>query len=466
VLLPLLAGPAALALSPSDIPADAPQDAVMATPEEIQEIQDWASAAFTGHRAEGRAPAVGVELRRQDHSSLGYGRSCIDTPIKLGQRSFKHGLGTHANSEIVLHLPPDARQFRSFVGIDNNLDTGGVRGSVQFSVEIAGKEVFRTPTLFGSNAPVPVRITLPKSTRELTLKVDSTPDGPGYDQADWAGACIITREGKVCWADEDREPLTRRMLPFSFNYGSAASSTFLKDWQCTVKTTETLARVVHEVSWTDSITHLRVSPTVSAFKRYPAVEWVLEFENLGTEDAPLLEQVQALDVQLRTGYFRKPVQLHHLVGDVCSERSFLPLETEVEPSKRVVLAPEGGRPSNGAFPFFNVQYGDEGMITAIGWSGQWRASLERSATGPTTLRAGMENLSLRLDARTLRPAERGHRRTHLPIPYPRRAVLLRGCSRDARRGQGEPEILVWGFLSADAVRAGPRCLDCLATASQ
>jgi alpha-galactosidase len=88
--------------------------------------------------------------------------------------------------------------------------------------------------------------------------------------------------------------------------------------------------------------------------------------------------------------------LQHLTGDVCGERSFLPLETEVEPGKTVALAPDGGRSSNGAFPFFNVQYGDEGMITAIGWSGQWRTTLERSAAGPTALRAGMEKLSLRL----------------------------------------------------------------------
>jgi alpha-galactosidase len=85
------------------------------------------------------------------------------------------------------------------------------------------------------------------------------------------------------------------------------------------------------------------------------------------------------------------------MGDVCSERSFMPLETEVEPGKPVALAPDGGRSSNGAFPFFNVQYGDEGMITAIGWSGQWRATLERSDAGPTTLRAGMEKVSLRLN---------------------------------------------------------------------
>ena len=392
----LLAVPSALALDATDIPADAPQDALMAGPAEIQEMQDWASAAFTGHRPPGREPAVRVELRRQDYNSLGFGQSCMETPIQLGQRKFKHGLGTHANSELVLHLPPGAQEFKAFVGIDNNFDTGGERGSVQFSVEIAGKEVFRTQTLRGTNAPVPVKVALPVGTRELTLKVDTTPDGPSYDQADWADACIVTTRGTVCWADEDRQPFTATAIPFSFRYGGAASATFLSQWQRTAAIKDTPSRTIHEVSWTDPDTSLRLSATVTAFKRYPAVEWVLQFENLGTQDTPLLQDVQALDVQLRTGYVRNPVRLQHLTGDVCGERSFLPLETEAEPDKPVALAPDGGRSSNGAFPFFNVQYGDEGLITAIGWSGQWRSTLERSSAGPTSLRAGMEKVSVRL----------------------------------------------------------------------
>jgi hypothetical protein len=396
LFISLLAVPGALVLGASDIPADAPQDAIMAGPAEIQEMQDWASVAFTGHRPLGREPAVRVELRRQDFNSLRFGQSCMETPIKLGQRKFKHGLGTHANSEIILHLPPDAKEFKAFAGIDNNPDTGGVKGSAQFSVEIAGKQVFCTRTLRGTNAPAPVKIALPDGTRELTLKVDATSDGPSHDQADWADACIVTTNGTVCWADEDRQPFTATATPFSFRYGGAGSATFLRNWRRTAATKDTPARTIHEVSWTDPDTHLRVSATVTAFKRYPAVEWVLQFDNLGTNDTSLLQDVQALDVQLRTGYIRKLVQLHHLTGDVCGERSFLPLETEAEPGKTVALAPDGGRSSSGAFPFFNIQYGDEGLITAIGWSGQWRSTLDRSAAGPTTLRAGMEKLSLRL----------------------------------------------------------------------
>jgi len=427
----------ALALGANDIPMEATQDAIMAGPAEIQEMQDWASLTFTGHRPPNHEPAVGIELRRQDHSCLGFGQSCLETPIKLGQRTFTHGLGTHANSEIVLHLPPDAKEFRAFAGIDNNFDTGGVRGSVQFSVEIAGQEVFRTPTLRGTNT-APVKIALPDGTRDLTLKVDATPDGQGWDQADWADACIITRSGQVCWADEDRQPFTGTATPFSFRYGGASSATLLKDWPRAVQTKETPARTIHEVNWTDPRTDLRVSATVTAFKRYPAVEWVLEFENLGTQDSPLLAEVQALDVQLRTGYSRKPVKLHHLTGDVCGERSFLPLESEIEPGKSVALAPEGGRSSSGAFPFFNVQYGDQGMITAVGWSGQWRSLLERSGAGPTILRAGMEKLSL-----SLHPGERIRTPRILILPWKgdrlsahnrfRRLMLFEYAPRQNRR---------------------------------
>jgi hypothetical protein len=36
----------------------------------------------------------------------------METPIRIRQRKFSHGLGTHAASEIVLHLPPGAKEFK------------------------------------------------------------------------------------------------------------------------------------------------------------------------------------------------------------------------------------------------------------------------------------------------------------------------------------------------------------------
>jgi len=104
--------------------------------------------------------------------------------------------------------------------------------------------------------------------------------------------------------------------------------------------------------------------------------------------------------------------LHQITGDVCGEESFLPVNTTLEPGKPMTFAPVGGRPSNHVFPFFNIQYGDEGLITAIGWSGQWAVHLERSGTGPTRLEAGMERTCL-----SLHPGERIRSLRILVMPW-------------------------------------------------
>jgi alpha-galactosidase len=313
--------------------------------------------------------------------------------MRIGTQSFTHGLGTHANSEIVLHLPPGAKSFHAVAGIDNNDDTGGTRGSAQFSVEIAGREVFRTPTLKGGDTPTPLEVPLPTGTREVTLKVDATPDGPSHDQADWAEARVLLENGQTVWADEDRMRFIVGAPPFSFIYDGVSSAQLLPTWKHSATTSTAKGRMLHTAQWADPKTGLRLEALVTTFDRYPAVEWVLHFENTGAQDTPILEDVQALDARLRTGYFRKPAVLHQISGDVCGEESFLPMDTKLN---LLAFAPVGGRPSNQTFPFFNVQYGDEGVITAIGWSGQWAARLERFATGPTQLQAGMEKTHLRL----------------------------------------------------------------------
>ncbi|MBN1420239.1 MAG: NPCBM/NEW2 domain-containing protein [Planctomycetes bacterium] len=389
------------ALEEADIPSDAPQDAIMASPADIEEVRAWALAAFTGAEPPSRAAGVRVQVRRQDHSVLGFGQSCIDTPLKIGSREFAHGLGTHAASEIVLAFPAGAKAFRAYAGIDNNFDTQGRHGSARFSVEIDGKEVFGTPALRGGQEPVPVAVDVPRGTRAITLKVDPTADGAAYDQADWADARIVMEDGSELWADANRVPFLTGAPPFSFLCDGVSSASALAGWKRAAETRDEPSRIVHTVRWTDPASGLAAVATATAFKRYPAVEWSLGFENAGAADTPILSEIQVLDAVLRTGYQRTPVVLHQISGDVCGEQSFVPRESVVVPGTPVAFAPAGGRPSNQTFPFFNLQYGDQGLLVAIGWSGQWAVRLERAPNGPTRIRAGMEKTHLRL-----RPGER------------------------------------------------------------
>ena len=184
-------------------------------------------------------------------------------------------------------------------------------------------------------------------------------------------------------------------LPFSFVYDGKVSDTVLHSWTREAASQDSADRSEHSASWTDPATGLKVSASAIAFKDFPAVEWVLRFENTGAADTPILEKVQALDALLSASA-KQTVVLDQIHGDDCSERSFAPVERELKPGQQVALAPAGGRPSNGTFPFFNLQQGARGIFVALGWTGQWAASLRRDTNGSVRLQAGMELTHLRL----------------------------------------------------------------------
>ena len=211
------------------------------------------------------------------------------------------------------------------------------------------------------------------------------------DAIAWAAAVFGDRQG-----DErtgDWWPAAKP--PFSFVYDGKPSETFLHSWQRKTESRQLADRVEYLTSWTDPKTGLKVSATAIAFKDFPAVDWVLRLENTGSQDSPIVEKVQALDIVLATSA-EQPLVLDQINGDDCSLRSFLPSERPLKPGESLALAPVGGRPSNGTFPFFNLQCGQEGFFTAIGWTGQWSAALHREAGGATRLQAGMELTHLRL----------------------------------------------------------------------
>lgn len=399
------------------------EDTVTATDAEVADLHDWVAATFTGAYPEGDEAPVRIDVLRQDHSVLGYGRSCIESPIRLGSQTFEHGLGTHANSELAVSVPAGAARFQATVGIDSNDDTQGIRGSVQFSMEVAGKEAFRSTTLTGKDEAVAVDVPLPNGVDQIVLKADATEDGASHDQADWADARFIMGDGTVRYLDDGQSRLLflNREPPFSFLYDGADSRDFLATWTRESESQSLSDRRVDHVRWTDPKTGLRVTAKVTTYARHAAVDWFLTFENTGTQDSPILENVVPLDTRLRTGYMRHRPVLHELEGDACGERTFVPKDTPLETGASLTLAPTGGRPSSiSAFPFFNFEYEGRGIITAIGWTGQWAAKFDRAENGPTRFRAGMEHTrfflhpgeTVRTPRIVLLPWEGDRRRAH------------------------------------------------------
>jgi alpha-galactosidase len=142
---------------------------------------------------------------------------------------------------------------------------------------------------------------------------------------------------------------------------------------------------------TDPKTGLQVRVECTEYHDYPVMEWVAWFSNKGQETTPIIRDILALD-----GTFKGsgPV-LYSNNGDFYSEKGYTPTEKRLDQGESVGVAPNGGRPSNGAFPYYRIRFDAWGLSLAIGWPAQWAVHFDGLAEG-VHVRAGQEKTHLRL----------------------------------------------------------------------
>lgn len=141
--------------------------------------------------------------------------------LTLGSTPFEHGLGTHAPSRLDLNLAGRATRFRAVVGIDaevvgrhspeeNRPLPQGVAtyvydgngdlldrrqgATVNFRVLGDGRELFRSGWLTETSEARRVNLDV-SGVQQLTLEVETGPDGSYADHANWADAQLELGEG-------------------------------------------------------------------------------------------------------------------------------------------------------------------------------------------------------------------------------------------------------------------------------
>jgi len=112
-------------------------------------------------------------------------------PLKVGDVSFEHGVGTHAVSQFRIRLNGDAESFSSQVGVDAET---AERGSIDFSVWVDGHKKWDSGVMKGGEAPKSCSVPL-AGAKELILSVGDAGDGIDYDHADWGDAVINVKDG-------------------------------------------------------------------------------------------------------------------------------------------------------------------------------------------------------------------------------------------------------------------------------
>jgi alpha-galactosidase len=190
------------------------------------------------------------------------------------------------------------------------------------------------------------------------------------------------------------DPLAK--MPFSFIYGDQSSEKLLGEWPKKVETKKLDAsRTRHTLTWADPATGMEVRCVAVEYTDYPAVEWTVYCKNTGTKPTPILQDIQGLDAQFERAADSE-FRLHGNKGDWCTADSFAPFQETLGPKVSKQFVSFGGRPTNAAFPDYNLQRPGGGVLLAIGWSGQWAGSFTRDEARGLRVLAGQELTRLSL----------------------------------------------------------------------
>ncbi len=196
-------------------------------------------------------------------------------------------------------------------------------------------------------------------------------------------------------------------FPFRFTYGGRTIAGFPESefvrTGCEITREE--GKETAEMIWRKG-DGLVVTLRCSHYASYGVSEWTVWFENRGVRDTPVLQ-----DAETVLTFPGKYPALKGILGDHGNDYRPYALDVSCQPRH---FESNTGRATHVSFPYFDLEYGDGGVMLAIGWAGTWRADFRYDAAeGVTEYRAGAVN---RLRTK-LRPGEKIRTALFVRAPY-------------------------------------------------
>lgn len=109
-------------------------------------------------------------------------------PLCIMDKAYDKGLGTHANSEIIVELDGEYESFEAEIGVQKQ--NGDNVGSVIFQIFVDGEELFNSGIVRELDPAKGIKVSL-LNAEEMRLIVTDAGDGITCDCANWANARLI-----------------------------------------------------------------------------------------------------------------------------------------------------------------------------------------------------------------------------------------------------------------------------------
>jgi alpha-galactosidase len=143
----------------------------------------------------------------------------------------------------------------------------------------------------------------------------------------------------------------------------------------------------------ETIPGLRIEAQV--YPDQAATEWQFRLRAPAAGESPLYENLKSADFEVAFPA-GAPVTLHWSKGSHSDPGDFEPKTETLTTGKTFSLESFGGRSSDGVMPYFNLSSEGGGLIVAIGWTGDWKASFTLDSDGKVRVVAGLKRTRFRL----------------------------------------------------------------------
>jgi alpha-galactosidase len=132
-----------------------------------------------------------------------------------------------------------------------------------------------------------------------------------------------------------------------------------------------------------------------AYPDQAATEWQFRLRAPEAGESSLYENLKSADFEVAFPPDAK-VRLHWSKGSHSEPGDFEPQTNPLVVGEVFSLESFGGRSSDGVMPYFNLASESGGLIVAVGWTGDWKASFELQANGKVRITAGLKRTRFRL----------------------------------------------------------------------
>jgi len=328
--------------------------------------------------------------------------------LKVGEKEYAYGFGTHSPSRIRVISPEPLRRFRSVVGIERNSATESNAKKISpavFSVRTKdGMAPASTSPVRYEDGGVSFEAELDGVT-EFELAVDS-PDGIDFAHVDWCAPEVETVSGRTVRLGTRELALNSGALPVDFRFGGVGAAEFFRKYGVERRSEECGDHTLFTAVSGGTEAGLRLIVTMKLFHDLPVLEYHVGFENPAKEGSPRLSAVDSLALHLYAPdsprLLRRHGSFHRAEGGESwparFRNSFTPVENQLDGAESIRFGATEGRPSVDWLPCFDLARGDSNLRVAVGWAGQWHASVNpEPGFADTAVRAGIEAIDLALE---------------------------------------------------------------------